>query len=77
MGFWGLNGKRNTFSEKTGVLVGSDSELIKEAMMPNLGHVFPVVDDSVLNRIVQFKNSLLCDGLFSNISFLAVHADHD
>ena len=59
------------------MLFGSDSELIKEAMMPNLSHVFPVVDDSVLNRIVQFKNSLLRDGLFSNVGFLAVHADHD
>ena len=58
------------------MLVWGDSEFIVEAVMPYFFHVVPVVDNTVLDRIVKFKNSLLCLSLFSNIAVF-IHADHD
>jgi len=59
------------------VLGRGDSELIVEAVMPDLGHVFPVVDDTVLDGIGELEDTLLGLGLFSDIGLFAVEANHD
>jgi hypothetical protein len=58
------------------MFVGSDSEFVVEAMMPDLLHVIPVVDDTVLNGVAELKDSLLCLGFLPDIAIF-VHADHD
>jgi hypothetical protein len=45
--------------------------------MPDLGHVIPVVDDAVFDRVGKFEDTLLGLSLFSDVGFLVVHADHD
>jgi len=58
------------------VLVGSNSKLVVEAVVPYLLHVIPVVNDAVFNGISQFKHSLLGLGFLSDIGAF-IHADHD
>ncbi len=67
----------DTFGEESGVFRGRNSELVVEAVMPDLGHVIPVVDDAVLDRVGKFEDTLLGLGLFSDVGFLVVHTDHD
>lgn len=58
------------------MLVGSNSELIVEAVMPDLFHVIPVVDNTVLDGVSELEDSLFGLGLFTDIGVL-VHAHHD
>ena len=37
----------------------SNSEFVVEAVMPNFGHIVPIVDDTVLDGIVEFEDTLL------------------
>lgn len=67
---WGL-------SQVGRVLLGSDSELVEEAVMPDLLHIIPVGDDTVLNGVFQGQNTSLGLGLLTDIGVLLVHADHD
>lgn len=59
------------------MIAGSDSEFIIEAVVPDLGHIVPVVDNAVLNGVGELENSLLGLGFFSDIGLLIVHSDHD
>lgn len=54
-----------------------DSEFIVETMMPDFSHVFPVVDDTVFDRILQGKNTFLSLGLLSDVNVLIIHSNHD
>lgn len=67
----------STFGEEGGVLGGGYSELVVEAVVPDLGHVVPVVDDTVLDGVGELQNSLLGLGLLADEHFLVVHANHD
>jgi hypothetical protein len=67
----------DTFGEEGGVFGGGNSEFVVEAVMPDLGHVIPVVDDTVLNRVGKFEDTLLGLSLFSHVGLFVVHADHD
>ena len=55
---------------------GSDSQFVIEAMMPDFGHIIPVVDDSVFNGVVEFENTHFGLGLFSDVDFI-IHSDHN
>ena len=58
------------------MLVGRNPEFIVEAVVPDLLHVIPVVDNTVFDGISEFEDSLLCLSFFSHIGLL-IHADHD
>lgn len=58
------------------MFTGCDSEFIVETVMPDFGHVFPVVDDTVLDGVVEFKDSFLSLSFLSDIRLL-IHANHD
>jgi hypothetical protein len=66
-----------TFGQEAWVLGGGDSEFVVEAVMPDLGHVLPVVDDTVLNGVGELEDTLLGLGLFADIGFFAIEANHD
>ena len=69
-----------TFGEESGMIAGSNSEFIIEAVVPDLGHFAPVVPAvaiAVLNGVGELENSLLGLGFFSDIGLLIVHSDHD
>ena len=59
------------------MLVGSDSELVVEAVMPDFGHVVPIGDDSVFDGVFECQDSFLGLSLLSNIGIFVVHANHD
>merc|ERR1712122_400806 len=68
---------KGSLSQEDGLLLGGNTELVVEGVMPDLLHVIPVGDDSVLNRVLQGENTSLGLGLISNIGILLSHTDHD
>jgi len=66
-----------TFSKKSRVLRWGNSEFIVEAVMPDLSHVIPVVDNTMFDGIRKLKDSLFGLGFLTHVCFLIVHADHD
>merc|ERR1712226_150184 len=64
-------------SEEDGVLLRGHTELVVEGVVPDLLHVVPVGDDSVLNGVFQGEDTPLGLGLVSDIGVLLSHTDHD
>jgi hypothetical protein len=40
------------FGEENGVLLGSDTKLVVEGVVPDLLHIIPVGDDTMLDRVL-------------------------
>merc|ERR1711955_48274 len=53
------------------------TQLVVEGVVPDLLHVVPVGDDSVLNRVLEGEDTSLGLGLISNIGVLLSHTYHD
>ena len=70
----GVDGR---LGQEHGVLFGGDSELVVESVMPDLLHVVPVCDNTVLDGVLQRQDTTLRLGLISNIGILLTHANHD
>merc|ERR1712102_4905 len=70
-------GVEGSLSREDGVFLGGNTELVVEGVMPDLLHVVPVGDDSVLNGVLQGEDTSLGLGLVSNIGVLLSHTDHD
>merc|ERR1719300_2304995 len=58
-------------------LVGGDSQLVVEGMVPDLLHVIPGSDDTVLDRVLQGEDTSLGLSLVTDVGVLVAHADHD
>lgn len=67
---WGLG-------EEDWMLLGGHTELVVEGVMPDLLHIVPVGDDSVLNGVLQGENTSLGLGLVSDVGVLLAHTHHD
>jgi len=87
-----LLGVEGSLGEENGVFLGSDSELVVESVVPDLLHVVPVGNDTVLNGVLQGKDTSLGLSLISglsagaqvagavslpNVRVLLTHTDHD
>merc|ERR1711962_1965240 len=70
-------GVEGSLSQKDGLLLWGHTELVVEGVMPDLLHVVPVGDDTVLYRILQSEDTSLGLGLVSNIGILLSHTYHD
>jgi hypothetical protein len=70
-------GVDGSLGEKDRVLLGSHTKLVVEGVMPDLLHVIPVGDDTVLNGISQGEDTTLGLRLIANIRILLTHTDHD
>merc|ERR1712079_889531 len=68
---------KGSLSEEDGLLLGSNTELIVEGVVPDLLHVIPVGDDSVLNGVLEGEDTPLRLGLVTDIGVLLSHTDHD
>merc|ERR1719474_2395901 len=64
-------GVEGSLSEKDGLFLRSNTELIVEGVVPDLLHIIPVCNDSMLNRVLEGKDTSLGLGLISNKSSLA------
>merc|ERR550539_2137404 len=54
-----------------------DSQLIIEGVMPNLLHIIPRGDNTVLNWILQSQDTSLRLSLISDVCILLSHTNHD
>merc|ERR1711936_1102913 len=66
-------GVEGSLSQEDGLLLGGDTELVVEGVMPDLLHVVPVGDNPVLDGILQGEDTPLGLGLVSNVGVLLSH----
>merc|ERR1740128_25868 len=69
-------GVEGSLREEDGLLLGGNTELVVEGVVPDLLHIIPVGDDTVLNGILQGKDTSLGLSLISNIGILLSHTNH-
>merc|ERR1712168_1780190 len=69
-------GVEGSLSEEDGLFLRGNTELIVEGVVPDLLHVIPVGDDSVLNGVLEGEDTSLGLGLISNIGILLSHTNH-
>merc|ERR1711935_886890 len=69
-------GVEGSLSEQDGLFLRGNTELIVEGVVPDLFHVIPVGDDSVLNGVLEGKDTSLGLCLISNIGILLSHTNH-
>jgi hypothetical protein len=67
---WGL-------SKEDGVLLWGDSELVVEGVVPDLLHIVPVGNDSVLDGVLEGEDTSLGLGFVSDVGVFLAHTDHD
>src|SRR5215469_1256039 len=48
-----------SFGEKDRVLLGGNTQLVVEGVVPNFLHVVPISDDTMFNRVSQRENTTL------------------
>merc|ERR1719153_193623 len=65
-----------SLSEEDRLFLRSNTELIVEGVVPDLLHIIPVGDDSMLNWVLESENTSLGLSLISNIGILLSHTDH-
>merc|ERR1711902_328072 len=63
-------GVEGSLGQEDGLLLGGDTELVEECVMPDLLHVIPVGDDSVLHGVLQGEDTPLGLGLVTDIGVL-------
>lgn len=64
-------------SQEDGVLLGGDTELVVEGVVPNLLHVVPVGDDTVLDGVAERQDTTLRLCLITDVGVLLAHTNHD
>merc|ERR1719193_1390119 len=69
-------GVKGSLSQEDGLLLGGNTELVVEGVVPDLLHIIPVGDDTVLNGVLQGEDTSLRLGFISNIGILLTHTDH-
>lgn len=53
-------GVQRSLGQEDGVLLGGDTQFVVEGVMPNLFHVIPVGDNTVLNGVFEGKDTTFC-----------------
>merc|ERR1719167_2164754 len=69
-------GVEGSFCEQNGLFLRGNTELVEEGVMPDLLHVIPVGDDSVLYGVLEGEDTSLGLSFISNIGILLTHTDH-
>ena len=57
------------------MFLGSNTEFIVECVVPNLLHIIPVSDDTVLNRVLERQDTTFGLGFITDVGILLAHAD--
>ena len=65
-----------SLGQEDGLLLGGNTELVVEGVVPDLLHVIPVGDDSMLNGVLQGEDTPLGLGLVTDVGVLLSHTDH-
>merc|ERR1712098_1009848 len=69
-------GVEGSLSEQDGLLLGSNTQLVVEGVVPDLLHVVPVGDDSMLHGVLEGEDAPLGLSLITNIGILLSHTNH-
>merc|ERR1712079_640544 len=69
-------GVEGGLSEEDGLFLRGNTELVVEGVVPDLLHVIPVGDDSMLYGVLEGKDTSLGLGLISYIGILLSHTNH-
>ncbi len=69
-------GVEGGLSKEDGVLLGGNTELVEEGVVPDLLHIVPVGDDTVLNGVLDGEDTTLGLGLITDVSILLAHTNH-
>merc|ERR1740122_227254 len=69
-------GVEGSLSQEDGLLLGGNAKLVVEGVVPDLLHVIPVGDDSVLHGVLQGEDTSLGLGLVTDVGVLLSHTDH-
>merc|ERR1712095_107345 len=69
-------GVEGGLSEEDGLFLRGNTELIVEGVVPDLLHIIPVGDDSVLDGVLEGEDTSLGLSLISNIGILLSHTNH-
>merc|ERR1712106_276615 len=69
-------GVEGSLSKEDWLLLRGNTKLIVECVVPDLLHIIPVGDDSVLNGVLEGKDTSLGLCLISNIGILLAHTNH-
>jgi hypothetical protein len=70
-------GVDGSFGEQDWVLLRGDTQLIVEGVVPDLLHIIPVGDDTVLDGISQREDTTLRLCFVTDVGVLLTHANHD
>uniref|UniRef100_A0A1Y1KA12 Uncharacterized protein n=1 Tax=Photinus pyralis TaxID=7054 RepID=A0A1Y1KA12_PHOPY len=70
-------GVDGSLSQQDGVLLRSDTQLVVEGVVPDLLHVVPVGDNTVLNGVSQGEDTTLGLSLVTDVRVLLTHTNHD
>merc|ERR1719319_784509 len=70
-------GVKRSFSEEHWRFLRGNTKFIVESVMPDLFHIIPVGDDTVLNGVLQGEDTSLALGFISDVGILLAHTDHD
>merc|ERR1719436_283263 len=70
-------GVEGSLSQQDGLLLGGNTQLVVEGVVPDLLHVVPVGDDSMLHGVLEGEDTSLGLGLVTNIGVLLSHTYHD
>lgn len=64
-------------SKQNGVLLRGNTEFVVESVMPDLLHVIPVRDDTVLDGVSESKDTSLGLRLITDVRVLLAHTNHN
>merc|ERR1719357_1811800 len=65
-----------SLSKEDRLFLRCNTEFVVEGVVPDLLHVIPVGDDSMLNRVLEGEDASLGLGFISNIGIFLSHTDH-
>lgn len=66
-----------SLGQQNRVFLRSDTEFVVEGVMPDLFHIIPVRDDTVLNGVSKGKDTTLGLCFITNIGVLLAHTNHN
>lgn len=69
-------GVHGGLGQEDGMLVGGDTELVVEGVVPDLLHIVPVGDDTVLDGVLDGQDTSHALGFIADEVVLVLHTDH-
>merc|ERR1712018_1013528 len=72
----GLGGEGG-LGQQHGVLLGGNTQLVIEGMMPDFLHVVPVCDDAMFDGVLEGEDTTLALCFITDVGVLLPHTHHD